>query len=88
MHSLKKENKEFMAQVNLHETKLIHVSESHTSQLYQNANVNQDMTEGYEGPSNDFFKNFTSLTLQRKNLRNLDNKAKISIVKTEYYNKK
>ena len=55
MHSLKKENKEFMAQVNLHETKLIHVSESHTSQLYQNANVNQDMTEGYQGPSNHFF---------------------------------
>ena len=41
VHSLKKGNRELMAQVNLGQTS--HVSESYTSKLYQNAQVNQDM---------------------------------------------
>ena len=32
-----------MAKVNLRQTSLSHVSQSYTSQLYQNAQVNQDM---------------------------------------------
>ena len=43
MHSLKKANKDLMAKVNLRQTSLSHVSQSYTSQLYQNAQVNQDM---------------------------------------------
>ena len=41
VHSLRKENREFMAQVNLGQTS--HVSENCTSQLYQNAQANQDL---------------------------------------------
>ena len=41
VHSLRKENREFMAQVNLGQTS--HVSENYTSQLYQNAQANQDL---------------------------------------------
>ena len=45
MHSLKKGNKQLKAQVNLRQTRLSLVSESHTSQPYQNPKVNQDMKE-------------------------------------------
>ena len=45
LHSLKKGNKNLMAKVNLPQTKLSHVSQSYTSQLYQNAKANQDMKE-------------------------------------------
>ena len=43
MHSLEKANKELMAKVNLRQIRLSHVSQSYTSQLYQNAQVIQDM---------------------------------------------
>ena len=44
MHSLKKGNKVSMvAKVNLHQTRQNRVSESYTSQLYQKAQVKQDM---------------------------------------------
>ena len=45
MHSLKKGNKVLMAKTNLCQTRLSHVSASYTSQIYQNATVNQDMKE-------------------------------------------
>ena len=41
VHSLKKGNKELMTQVSLRENSLIHVSESYTSQIYWNPEVNQ-----------------------------------------------
>ena len=43
VHSFKKRNRELMAKVNLDQTRPRHVSESYTFQLYQNAQVNQDM---------------------------------------------
>ena len=44
LHSLREENKELMVKSNLSQTRLSHVSESNTFQLYQNAQVNQDTT--------------------------------------------
>ena len=41
--SLKKENKKLMAKVNLDQSRPSHVSESYTSHLYWNAQLNQDM---------------------------------------------
>ena len=43
--SLKKENKALITKVNLGQTRLIHVSQTYISQLYQNGQVNQDMKE-------------------------------------------
>ena len=43
VHSLKKGNTELMAKVNLGQIRPSHMSESYTSQLYRNAQVNQDM---------------------------------------------
>ena len=43
VHLLKKGNRELMAKVNLDQTRLSHVSESYTFQLYQNTQLNQDM---------------------------------------------
>ena len=40
---MKKGNKEVTAEVNLHLTRVSHLSQSYTSQLYQNAQVNQNM---------------------------------------------
>ena len=42
-HSLKKGNRESMAKVSLSQTRQNHVSERYASQLYRNAQVNQDM---------------------------------------------
>ena len=43
VHSMKKGNRKLMAKVNLSQTRPSHVSESYTSQLYRNAQVNKDM---------------------------------------------
>ena len=43
VNSLKKGNRQLMAKVNLGQTRPSHVSESYTSQPYQNAQINQDM---------------------------------------------
>ena len=43
VHLSKKGNKELMDNVNLDRIRIIHVSESYTSQLYRNAKLNQDM---------------------------------------------
>ena len=43
VHLLKKGNRELMDKVNVDQTRPNHVSESYTSQLYQNAQLNQDM---------------------------------------------
>ena len=42
-HSLKKGNTGLIAKINLRQTRLSHVSESYTSQIYQNGQVNQDI---------------------------------------------
>ena len=42
--SFKKENKKLMAKINLRQTRLSHVIECYTPKLYQNAQINQDMT--------------------------------------------
>ena len=43
VHLLRKGNRELIAKVNLDKTRPSHVPESCTSQLYQNAQLNQDM---------------------------------------------
>ena len=43
VYLLKKGNRELIAKVNLGQSILSHVLESYTSQLYQNAQVNQNM---------------------------------------------
>ena len=43
VYSLKKRNRELMTEVNLGQSRLCHVPESYFYQLYQNAQVNQDM---------------------------------------------
>ena len=43
VHSLKKGSIELMAKVNLRQASLSHVSETYTSQIYQNGQVNQKM---------------------------------------------
>ena len=43
VYSLKKRNRELMTEVNLGQSRLCHVPASYFYQLYQNAQVNQDM---------------------------------------------